>query len=212
MFGSYNSTRQPEACQPSSQILRDARWLADEDWQTHAQNASFGWMHMAEPVMRLYTESTDGSSIERKESALVWHFQDADTAFGSAQAKEMLDHLESVLANEPVVVKSGQYIIEVKPQGVTKGSVAQKIFESMFRKERRADFVLCVGDDRSDEDMFVMIGDSIKADVIVNNKSVFACTVGQKPSRAEYYLDDTVEVINMLENLGDLSGSEDSDS
>ncbi|KAF5756669.1 putative alpha,alpha-trehalose-phosphate synthase (UDP-forming), Trehalose-phosphatase [Helianthus annuus] len=188
------------------------RWLADEDWQTHAQNASFGWMHMAEPVMRLYTESTDGSSIERKESALVWHFQDADTAFGSAQAKEMLDHLESVLANEPVVVKSGQYIIEVKPQGVTKGSVAQKIFESMFRKERRADFVLCVGDDRSDEDMFVMIGDSIKADVIVNNKSVFACTVGQKPSRAEYYLDDTVEVINMLENLGDLSGSEDSDS
>ncbi|KAI7750118.1 hypothetical protein M8C21_024671, partial [Ambrosia artemisiifolia] len=91
------------------------RWSADEEWQTHAQNASFGWMQMAEPVMRLYTEATDGSSIECKESALVWHFQDADTTFGSAQAKEMLDHLESVLANEPVVVKSGQCIVEVKP-------------------------------------------------------------------------------------------------
>ena len=32
------------------------------------------------------------------------------------QAKELLDHLESVLSNEPVVVKSGQHIIEVKPQ------------------------------------------------------------------------------------------------
>ncbi|KAI7750059.1 hypothetical protein M8C21_023460 [Ambrosia artemisiifolia] len=188
------------------------RWQVDKEWETHAQNATFGWMQMAEPVMKLYTEATDGSSIERKESALVWHFQDADPSFGSAQAKEMLDHLESVLANEPVVVKSGQYIVEVKPQGVTKGSVAEKIFASMFKNERRADFVLCVGDDRSDEDMFVMIGDAIKAGVILHNKSVFACTVGQKPSRAEYYLDDTVEVINMLENLGDISEDSDTDS
>lgn len=71
---------------------------------------------MAEPVMKLYTESTDGSYIEMKESALVWHHQDADPGFGSCQAKEMLDHLESVLANEPVAVKSGQCIVEVKPQ------------------------------------------------------------------------------------------------
>lgn len=71
---------------------------------------------MAKPVMDLYTESTDGSTIETKETALVWHHQDADQGFGSSQAKEMLDHLESVLANEPVSVKSGQFIVEVKPQ------------------------------------------------------------------------------------------------
>lgn len=66
--------------------------------------------------MRLYTEATDGSSIEIKESALVWHHQDADPDFGSCQAKELLDHLENVLANEPAVVKRGQHIVEVKPQ------------------------------------------------------------------------------------------------
>lgn len=71
---------------------------------------------MGEPVMKLYTEATDGSYMETKESALVWHHQDSDPSFGFAQAKEMLDHLESVLANEPVVVKSGQFIVEVKPQ------------------------------------------------------------------------------------------------
>lgn len=73
-------------------------------------------MQIAEPVMQLYTESTDGSSIEKKESAIVWHHRDADPGFGSTQAKEMLDHLESVLANEPVAVRSGQFIVEVKPQ------------------------------------------------------------------------------------------------
>lgn len=66
--------------------------------------------------MELYTETTDGSNVEPKESSLVWHYQDADPDFGSFQAKELLDHLESVLANEPVVVKKRQHIVEVKPQ------------------------------------------------------------------------------------------------
>ena len=74
------------------------------------------WKEIAEPVMQLYTEATDGSYIESKESALVWHHYDADPDFGSCQAKELLDHLESVLANEPAVVKRGQHIVEVKPQ------------------------------------------------------------------------------------------------
>lgn len=71
---------------------------------------------MVEPVMRSYMDATDGSTIEFKESALVWHHQEADPDFGACQAKELLDHLESVLANEPVVVKRGQHIVEVKPQ------------------------------------------------------------------------------------------------
>lgn len=92
------------------------RWPQKEVWETCGPSADFGWKHIAEPVMQLYTESTDGSCIETKESALVWQYRDADPGFGYSQAKEMLDHLESVLANEPVSVKSGQFIVEVKPQ------------------------------------------------------------------------------------------------
>lgn len=66
--------------------------------------------------MTHYMEATDGSSMEVKESALVWHHRDADPDFGSCQAKELLDHLENVLANEPAVVQRGQHIVEVKPQ------------------------------------------------------------------------------------------------
>ncbi|XP_073006945.1 probable alpha,alpha-trehalose-phosphate synthase [UDP-forming] 7 [Typha latifolia] len=181
------------------------RWTRDEQWETTSQNADFEWMQMADPVMKLYTEATDGSSIETKESALVWHHQDADPGFGSAQAKEMLDHLESVLANEPVSVKSGQFIVEVKPQGVSKGLVAEKILASMMEIGRQADFVLCIGDDRSDEDMFEGISDIMRRGLVATNTSLFACTVGQKPSKAKYYLDDTTDVVNMLEALADAS-------
>ncbi|KAF8413709.1 hypothetical protein HHK36_001701 [Tetracentron sinense] len=181
------------------------RWSEDDEWKTCCQGLDFGWMQIAEPVMKLYTEATDGSSIETKESALVWHHQDADPGFGSCQAKEMLDHLESVLANEPVSVKSGQFIVEVKPQGVSKGLVAEKIFSSMAENESRVDFVLCIGDDRSDEDMFEIIGNAMNRNILSSNTAVFACTVGQKPSKAKYYLDDTTEVITMLEALSEAS-------
>ena len=88
-------------------------------------------MEMAKPVMNLYTEATDGSSIETKESALVWHHQDADPGFGSSQAKELLDHLESVLANEPVTAKSGQFIVEVKPQVCSSISFAKPFLKDL---------------------------------------------------------------------------------
>lgn len=88
----------------------------DADWETCVSVPDFDWKQIAEPVMKLYTETTDGSAIETKESALVWNYQYADPDFGSCQAKELLDHLESVLTNEPVSVKSGQHIVEVKPQ------------------------------------------------------------------------------------------------
>ncbi|XP_073139413.1 probable alpha,alpha-trehalose-phosphate synthase [UDP-forming] 7 isoform X1 [Henckelia pumila] len=183
------------------------RWPQLEEWETYAQSSDFGWMHLAEPVMKSYTEATDGSGIERKESALVWHYHDADPVFGFSQAKEMLDHLESVLANEPVAVKSGQFIVEIKPQGVTKGIVAEKVFASMAENGKKVDFVLCVGDDRSDEDMFEIIANAVSKRLLYHNTEVFACTVGQKPSKAKYYLDDSSEVIEMLESLAEATGS-----
>lgn len=94
----------------------DCRWGRDAQWKSFSAAVDFRWMEMVEPIMRVYAETTDGSWIERKESALVWHHHDADPDFGSQQAKELLDHLESVLANEPVVVKRGHHIVEVKPQ------------------------------------------------------------------------------------------------
>ncbi|KAH7569314.1 hypothetical protein ACOSP7_012688 [Xanthoceras sorbifolium] len=173
------------------------RWTRDSPWETSLLTTDFDWKKIAEPVMELYTETTDGSFIERKETALVWQHEDSDPHFGTCQAKELLDHLENVLANEPVVVKRGQHIVEVKPQGVSKGVVVQNLISTMKSEGKSPDFVLCIGDDRSDEEMFETIDRSSLPAI----KEVFACTVGQKPSMAKYYLDDTSEVIKMLEGL-----------
>lgn len=77
----------------------------------------------------------------------------------------------------------------------------------MAEKGKQADFVLCIGDDRSDEDMFEIIGSAVSRRSLPYNTQVFACTVGQKPSKAKYYLDDTSEVVSMLESVAEASDS-----
>ena len=93
----------------------------------------------------------------------------------------------------------------VELQAVSKGFVAEKILSTLMEKERQADFVLCIGDDRSDEDMFEKIADIMRRSMVDPQTSLYACTVGQKPSKAIYYLDDANDVLNMLEALADAS-------
>ncbi|KAK4768101.1 hypothetical protein SAY87_003242 [Trapa incisa] len=186
------------------------RWNDGSTWETGPLNEDFDWKKIAEPVMQVYTETTDGSYVEPKESGLVWHYRDADPDFGSFQAIELLDHLESVLANEPVVVKKGQHIVEVKPQGVNKGLAAEKILSKLINDGKCPEFVLCIGDDKSDEDMFESISNIASTPSFAAAAAppeVFACTVGQKPSKARYYLDDTSEVMTLLRSLAPASGS-----
>ncbi|KAJ8438966.1 hypothetical protein Cgig2_018877 [Carnegiea gigantea] len=177
----------------------------DVEWETCNPVTNFDWKQVVEPVMQVYCETTDGSYIEAKESALAWNYRFADRDFGSCQAKELLDHLESVLTNEPVTVKSGQYIVEVKPQGVNKGLVAERLLAIMQQKGMVPDFVLCIGDDRSDEDMFEVIMNAMATPSLSPAAEVFACTVGQKPSKAKYYVENTGEILRILEGLASAS-------
>lgn len=181
------------------------RLSRDTEWETCIPVADCSWKPIAEPVMRLYTETTDGSTIEDKETSMVWCYEDADPDFGSCQAKELLDHLESVLANEPVSVKSGPNNVEVKPQGVSKGLVAERLILTMKERGLLPDFVLCIGDDRSDEDMFEVITGAVDGPSLSPSAEVFACTVGRKPSKAKYYLDDTAEIVRLMQGLASVS-------
>ncbi|KAJ1439038.1 Trehalose-phosphatase [Sesbania bispinosa] len=175
------------------------RWGQQSTWEMNHISANFSWKSIAEPLLRLYTEATDGSDIETKESALVWNYHNVDPDFGSWQAKQLLDHLESLLANEPVVVKKGKHIIEIQPQ---------EVLSTMTRNGKLPDFVLSIGDDRSDEDMFEGLLTKAYGGTSSPAPEIFSCTVGQKPSKAKYYLDDTVDVRSLLEALATASGPE----
>ncbi|KAL5200987.1 hypothetical protein ABZP36_035341 [Zizania latifolia] len=193
------------------------RWSRDAPWETKGSTlaSAMEWKLAAENVMRHYAEATDGSYIEAKETGMVWRYEDADPRLAALQAKELLDHLAAVLTSEPVAVRSGYQIVEVIPQGVSKAIAAERIVSAMTERRGSAPgFILGVGDDRSDEDMFGALAnlckdskggkdDSFSTTITISLPAaqVFACTVGNKPSMARYYLNDEEEVVGMLRGL-----------
>ena len=79
-----------------------------EDWEqlyTKGGN-NFAWKEMVEPILEVYKDSTDGSYIERKDSALVWHYQNADPDFGSWQVcAPVVKHMLSSAIQDSLVLK-----------------------------------------------------------------------------------------------------------
>lgn len=57
------------------------------EWTLLQPNADFSWKATALPILKQYVDSTDGSYISTKESALVWHYHDADPDFGAWQVR-----------------------------------------------------------------------------------------------------------------------------
>ena len=203
------------------------RWPGTEQWlMTHGVNAR-DWKDIALNLIQQYTDRTDGSYIEDKESAIVWHFEGADPEYGRMQASELAKFLQGVLSLHQVDVVKYDYnrILEVKPKGINKGMTTKAILHRLAKEVRdeiqqglvkNPFFVLCVGDDRSDEDMFLALSASSpilqeltitrlglesSSESIIIAPIVYTCCVGLKPSNASHYLHDPQEVLGVIEAL-----------
>lgn len=168
------------------------------EWEEAEPDADLSWIEIARRMMQLYTERTDGSYIEEKTAGLVWHYLAADPEFGGWQAKEMHDHLESLLTPFNVHVVNGQGWLQVKLANVNKGVMVRKVLEEL---DEYPDFILCCGDDRTDEDMF----DVLSKNAASEESHLFTTTVGVKPSNARYYLRSSTDVSALIESIMEIS-------
>nr|DAD39230.1 TPA_asm: hypothetical protein HUJ06_013553 [Nelumbo nucifera] len=60
--------------------------------------------------------------------------------------------------------------------------------------------VLCIKDDGSDEYMFEVMANSIACQSFSPNTEFFVCIVGGKPSKTKYCLDDSVEIVRLMQS------------
>jgi trehalose 6-phosphate synthase/phosphatase len=136
-----------------------------------------------------FTDRVPGSWVEHKQINIAWHFRAAEREYADEQAKELVLQLESLKL--PIDVLRGKKTIEVRPRGINKGTVVK----ALLNQYRSSDFILCVGDDRTDEDMF---------DALDAYPGAFTVMVDRKPTHAKFYLDrqsDVVRLLSMLVNV-----------
>lgn len=119
------------------------------------------WKDLVLPVMVNFTDRTPGSYIEDKESSLTWYYGDADQDFGGWQAKDLQIILERQLIGTALEVYQGHKYVSVEHEGCTKTKVLEGILKHLSLPQQIAkkhnhevDFVLCVCDDVTDDQMF----------------------------------------------------------
>jgi len=129
------------------------------------------------------------------------------------QARELQYHLQGVLTAFPVVVRVGKGYVEACPKGVNKGAMAERMIEESMGQDafdahgqrQPLQFILCCGDDSSDELMFSSL--HAKFGQRPADLDLFTVTVGRKPSEASSYLTDHTDVVELLKMVGTIQGN-----
>ena len=159
-------------------------------WESLVEVTS-GWMEQVEDIMEGFAASTPGALVEQKNAALAWHWRRSDPDYGQWQANELAVHLHQALANLPVEVLAGHKVIEVRAQGVNKGALARYLADEWTP----SDFVLAIGDDETDEDLFAQVP-----------PGAWTARVGRTSKHARYLLEDTSRVRELLRGFVQRAG------
>jgi len=137
------------------------------------------------PIMEHYAERTPGARIEEKNFALVWHYRNVPPELAYARNSSLRHELSSVLSGSEVGVFSGNKVIEVKPRAIRKSTIIGELLDS-----NPADFVLCAGDDYTDEDMFEAV-----------DEASYTIKVGPKETHARFQVPSVEKLRDVLKSL-----------
>jgi trehalose 6-phosphate synthase/phosphatase len=171
---------------PISLIAEHGVWLRNKnsDWRM-LRPMTADWKERVRPIFQLYVDRLPGALLEEKEFSLAWHYRRADPEQASERAKELLDDLAGYTRNIDVQVFEGNKVIEIRNAGINKGSAGMQWLTS-----HTPDFILGVGDDWTDEDLFRALP-----------QTAFSVRVGVANTAARYYLGNPTAVRRMLREL-----------
>lgn len=145
-----------------------------------------GWKQKVLPVLQRYAERCTGAFIDEKTLSLVWHYRNAEPAIALLRSQELKEELREIVSHDgKLQVMEGSKIIEVKRAGYDKGSVAAKLLGMATYN-----FILAMGDDRTDEDLFKVLPED-----------AFTIKIGLSTSLAKYNLKTQQDVIRLIDRL-----------
>jgi trehalose 6-phosphate synthase/phosphatase len=156
----------------------------DGDWRIQ-QCLPLDWKARLLPILEMYADRVPGAFVEEKEFSLVWHYRIADQEQGTAAARELADHLQAFTANIDLQVLPGNKIVEIRKAGVNKGAALQQ-----WLAKNDFDFILVIGDDLTDEDMFTVLP-----------PWAYSFRVGDTHTQAQFRVRNPTEVLELLAEL-----------
>ncbi|MFC2017650.1 trehalose-phosphatase, partial [Chloroflexota bacterium] len=110
---------------------------------------------------------------------------ETNSKLGDLRARELTNDLLNLTANLNLQVLEGSKVVEVKNAGVNKGRAALQLIS-----RQEWDFILAVGDDLTDEDVFKVLP-----------TTAWSIKVGVSASAAKFNLGSPTEVTALLKQM-----------
>ncbi|MBC7582049.1 bifunctional alpha,alpha-trehalose-phosphate synthase (UDP-forming)/trehalose-phosphatase [Aeromicrobium sp.] len=158
--------------------------LGSVTWRNRSDPKAHEWKSHVWEVMDRYASKTPGSTVETKDASLVWHYRNA-APYASQKYLVILRRLLRPIAKKyGLSIEQGNKILEVRSGAVNKGLAAQTLIKPS------TDFIMAIGDDYTDEDMFNLLP-----------PRTYSVKVGTGHTNARFRLKDVTAVHTLLTKL-----------
>lgn len=158
--------------------------MKNEQWQQPVAMPT-QWKDEIRPILKMFVTRCVGSFVEEKTNTIAWHYRNTHPELGFTRSRELINTLSELLQNTMLQVIDGNKVVEVRMSGFDKGVIALKMVN-----DSSPEFVLCIGDDTTDEDMFKALGDR-----------AYNIKVGNSPTSAQYMVFTQNRVLELLQQL-----------
>jgi len=170
-----------------SLVAEHGSWIKmsqKDQWEKQGTISS-QWKDRIKPLLKTYESRVPGSFVEEKEFGLAWHYRNASPELGEIRSHELFDNLNEFLANTNLQLMHGNKVIEVRVAGINKGIAA-----SHFLRMKEWDFILALGDDWTDEELFKELPDK-----------AISIKVGYGPTQARLFIESPKASRSLLRDL-----------
>jgi trehalose 6-phosphate synthase/phosphatase len=155
-------------------------------WENQINN-NCSWKETVIPILNQITTECPESFIEEKDFSLAWHYRNAESQSGFAHSRKLINTLEARIHSYDIKILDGNKVVEVMTKEVGKGKAVKKLCE-----QSNYDFILSIGDDATDEDMF---------EFFLHITRAYTIKVGNGKTFAKYKFASINDVVFLLKQL-----------
>ena len=173
-----------------------------DKWKKIIKKYDNEWIKNCSDIISPYLERCEGSFLDVKESSIVWQYTDCDLELGKQFVSAMSSELDNLIKKYNLKIVNGKGFMEIIAVGVNKGYFVGYKIKEFIKNKKSLDFILCIGDDTSDEKMFHYLNtkkEEIKK--YCKKAKIYSITVGKKPSKAHYYVEKPKNVQELVSSL-----------
>jgi trehalose 6-phosphate synthase/phosphatase len=172
---------------PVNVIAEHGAFMKNDGVWTNMVNNLLLWKEEVIPVFDKITAVCPNSYTEEKDYSLTWHYRNADQDLGYTCSRELIQLLKNKIHYFDLKILDGNKVVEVLSNGTGKGLAVKKLFE-----QGSFDFVLSIGDDVTDEEMF---------EFFLHYSDAFTIKVGAGATSARYKFKSISDVAALLKQL-----------